>query len=112
MGWSYSFLLPDRGTTEDTTTIVTVTAKIWYVSDFTGGNNFPQSVIDTFDGEDTAQKRAEAIVKSNLDYMNFALANSEIPMRYIAWGSIQNINKTEAEMIPESCQTENYCFNE
>ena len=106
----YSFSLDDRDATDDTTTIVTVTAKVWYVSDFTGGS-FPQSVIDSFGEDDTPQKRAEAVVKNNLDYMNFALANSEIPMRYIVWGDVQDIGKTEAEMIPESCQ-DSYCFSQ
>ena len=87
---------------------MTVTAKVWFVSDFTGGS-FPDSVLATLD-EDTPQNRATAVAQNNLDYMNFALANSEIPMRYLVWGDVQDIGKTEAEMIPESCQ-DSYCFD-
>ena len=80
--------------------IVTITAKIWYVSDFTGDQGrwkIPQSVIDSLD-EDTPLKRLEVIVKANLDYMNVALANSEIPIRYTTWGSFQDIGKNDAEI--------------
>ena len=108
--------------------IVTVTAKIWYVSDFHGKytdptyekvenscvdnppeycdryiasveqyETIPEDIRNTWD-EDTPHNRAQAVVNSNLDYMNYALANSEIPIRYVQWGSVQDIGKTEAEI--------------
>ena len=81
---------------------MTITAKIWYVSDFTGDEDhdqfkIPQSLIATWE-EDTPLKRLEATVNANLDYLNVALANSEIPIRYIPWGSFQDIGKTDAEI--------------
>ena len=57
----------------------------------------PQEIIDSWD-EDTPHNRAQAVVNSNLDYMNYALANSEIPIRYVQWGSVQDIGKTEKEI--------------
>ena len=30
--------------------------------------------------------------------MNEALANSEIPIRYVQWGSVQDIGQTEAQI--------------
>ena len=108
--------------------IATVTAKIWYVSDFHGKytdktyakvdencedtrskpcdriitkiNQFEtidQDIINSW-SEDTPHNRAQAVVNANLDYMNWALANSEIPIRYVQWGSVQDIGKTEAEI--------------
>lgn len=47
---------------------------------------------------DTPQNRAQTVVTKNLDYMNSALANSEIPIRYVQWGSVQDIGKTEAQI--------------
>ena len=80
---------------------MTVTAKIWYVSDFAGSDSdtfkIPQSVIDTWE-EDTPLKRLEVTVQANLDYMNTALANSEIPIKYVTWGSFQDIGSTDAEI--------------
>ena len=43
-------------------------------------------------------EKAEYALKKNLDYLNVALGNSEIPIRFMAWGSLQNIGKTDAEM--------------
>ena len=80
---------------EDDDTIATITAKIWFVSDFDG--QVPQSVIDTWD-ENTALNRATATVYSDLDYLNFALANSDLPIRYVVWGDIQDIGQTDAEI--------------
>ena len=108
--------------------IVTVAAKIWYVSDFHGKytqikkeqvdpdcvdnppdycawnitgyelyETIPEEVINSWD-DDTPHNRAQAIVNANLDFMNFALANSDIPIRYIQWGSIQDIGQTEAQI--------------
>ena len=76
-------------------TIVTVTAKLWYVSDFNG--SVPKHIRNTWT-EDTPLKRVQAVVKANLDYLNAALANSKIPIRYVAWGSFQDIGKTDAEI--------------
>ena len=110
--------------------IVTVTAKIWYVSDFHGKytrttyqkvdencqdnpnadewcdriitsheqiEQIPAEIRNSWDA-DTPQNRAQAVVTRNLDYMNEALANSEIPMRYVQWGSVQDIGQTEAQI--------------
>ena len=108
--------------------IATVTAKIWYVSDFHGKytqptyakvdescvdnpptycdrvisevqyfETIPEDVRNTWD-EDTPHNRAQAVVNANLDYMNYALANSDIPIRYVQWGSVQDIGKTEQEI--------------
>ena len=89
---------------DDTSTIVTVTAKIWYVSSFTGGKwGVPQKVLDSYEGGDTTQNRAQAIAKDNIKYMNFALANSNVPMRYVQWGSVQDLGKTESDLIKPSC---------
>ena len=30
--------------------------------------------------------------------MNWALANSEIPMRFLQWGSVQDIGQTDAQI--------------
>ena len=110
--------------------IVTVTAKIWYVSDFHGKytsatyekvdencvdnpttsewcdrvitshvqtETIPDDIRNSWD-EDTPHNRAQAVVSANLDYMNEALANSEIPIRYVQWGSVQDIGQTEAQI--------------
>ena len=108
--------------------IVTVTAKIWHVSDFHGKytqstyakvdescvDNPPEYCERTISGvelfetipedvrnswsADTPHNRAQAVVDANLDYMNWALANSDIPIRYVQWGSVQDIGKTEGEI--------------
>ena len=57
----------------------------------------PQNVIDTWD-EDNALNRATATVTANLDYLNFALANSDLPIRYVVWGDIQDIGATDEEI--------------
>ena len=57
----------------------------------------PEDVRKTWD-EDTPHNRAQAVVNANLDYMNEALANSAIPIRYVQWGSVQDIGKTEKEI--------------
>ena len=72
-----------------------MTAKIWYVSDFDG--QVPQSVIETWD-ENNVLNRVTATVNANLDYLNFALANSDIPIRYVIWGDIQDIGRTDEEI--------------
>ena len=108
--------------------IVTITAKIWYVSDFHGKNTqitsdkvdpdcvdnppdqcerkmtgyeeretIPEEVRNSWD-KDTPHNRAQAAVNANLDYMNWAYANSKIPIRYIQWGSVQDIGQTEAQL--------------
>ena len=65
------------------------------MSDFNG--QIPQNVIDKWD-EDSALNRANATVNANLDYLNFALANSDLPIRYVVWGEIQDIGLTDAEI--------------
>ena len=57
----------------------------------------PKVVRNTWD-EDTPHNRAQAVVNANLDYMNEALANSGIPIRYVQWGTVQDIGKTEQEI--------------
>ena len=42
--------------------------------------------------------RATATVTANLDYLNFALANSDLPIRYVVWGDIQDIGATDEEI--------------
>jgi hypothetical protein len=74
----------------------------WYVSDFDGKFTDNEDIISSW-SEDTPDNRAQAVVKANLDYMNWALANSEIPIRYVQWGSVQDIGKTDAE-IGSGCQ--------
>ena len=107
--------------------IATVTAKIWYVSDFHGKytqptyakvdescvdnpptycdrvisevqyfETIPEDVRNSWE-KDTPHNRAQAVVNANLDYMNEALANSDIPIRYVQWGTVQDIGKTEQE---------------
>jgi hypothetical protein len=53
--------------------------------------------VDTWD-EDTPSKRVEVTVKADLEYLNGALENSEIPIRYVTWGSVQDIGRTDAEI--------------
>ena len=57
----------------------------------------PEEIRNSWD-KDTPHNRAQAVVNSNLDYMNHALANSEIPIRYVQWGSVQDIGRTEAQI--------------
>ena len=60
--------------------------------------------------QDTPHNRAQAVVRKHLDYMNYALANSEIPIRYVQWGDIQDIGKTEQQIgsgCPTKCTQEN-----
>ena len=109
--------------------IVTVTAKIWHVSDFNGKytrptfkqvdencvdnppeycdriiesefslETIPDDIINSWTDGDTPHNRAQAVVNANLDYMNWALANSEIPIRYVQWGKVQDIGKTDKEI--------------
>ena len=65
------------------------------MSDFDG--QVPQNVVDTWD-EDTALNRVKATVDANLDYLNFALANSDLPIRFVVWGDIQDIGATDEEI--------------
>ena len=108
--------------------VSTITAKIWYVSDFhakltrtmseqvdpdcvdnpTGHceryktgfelqETIPEDVINSWK-EDTPHNRAQAVVNANIDYLNWAFANSDIPIRYIQWGSLQDIGHTDAQI--------------
>ena len=72
-----------------------ITAKIWYVSDFDG--HVPQHVSEGWD-ENTPAKRARETVNANMEYLNLALANSKLPIRYVVWGDIQDIGMTDAEI--------------
>ena len=112
--------------------IVTVTAKFWYVSDYSGryrekekyekvdkhcvddrkARKFCNRIVkdaveeklwwELFDEnwlkDDSIQKRAQLTVNRSINYINVALANSEVPIRYIQWGSVQDIGKTEKEI--------------
>ena len=60
---------------------VTVTAKVWYVSDFQGD---PESLADIY-AED----------------MNLALARSNIPITYIRWGSVQMLPVSHTDIETE-----------
>ena len=95
------FLIPDSEERQIFRTepeIVTVTAKVWYVSDY-AGKYIPKATIQSWGtGNDTPKHKAQAVVKENLDYFNWALANSEIPMRFVQWGSVQDIGQTEAQI--------------
>ena len=53
----------------------------------------PENIRNRWD-EDTPYNRAQTVVNDNLDYMNWALSNSEIPIRYVQWGKIQDIGET------------------
>ena len=79
-------------------TIVTITAKIWFVSDFNG--SLPKRVSNSLRA--TPSKRAKEVVKNNLHYLNVALAKSMIPIRYMVWGSIQDIGKKDADITGTS----------
>jgi len=59
--------------------VVTVTAKFWYVSDF----------------KSNATDHADSYVTA----MNNALENSQIPILYKRWGSIQKLPRSHAEML-------------
>ena len=80
---------------DDDDTVAVITAKIWYVSDFDG--KVPENVSDSWD-ENTPAKRAEATVNANLEYLNSALTNSKLPIKYVVWGEIQDIGMTDAEI--------------
>ena len=80
--------MPDEG-------IVTITAKVWFVSDFNG--SVPDNVKHSWN-KDTALKRAQAVVENNMNYLNMALGNSMIPIRFQVWGSVQDIEKTDEQI--------------
>ena len=124
--WIFSLPLVDRTDKE----IATVTAKIWYVSDFHGKYTnikkydkvdencvdsntnicerviaevehiemIPEEVRNSWHDGDTPHNRAQAVVNVNIDYMNSALQKSQIPIRFVQWGSVQDIGKTEKEI--------------
>ena len=58
----------------------------------------PADIRNSWADGDTPHNRAQAVVDANLDYMNWALARSEIPIRYVQWGKVQDIGKTDAEI--------------
>ena len=107
-----SFSGPIPTVTEE---VVFITAKFWYVSDFHGNNyiqyfsgggrwndTIPEKIKKSWK-KDTSYKRAQSIAKKYVRYMNLALKNSKIPIRYMQWGSVQDIDKTEQE-IGTGCQ--------
>lgn len=59
---------------------VTITAKFWYVSDFDGG-----------------QDNAEAVVEKFIETTNTVLSNSEIATTYQKWGSVQELPLTNED---------------
>ena len=65
------------------------------MSDFDG--QVPQNIVDTWE-EDTPLNRVKATVDANLDYVNSALANSDLPIRIAVWGDIQDIGATDEEI--------------
>ena len=65
------------------------------MSDFDG--QVPQNIVDTWE-EDTPLNRVKATVGANLDYVNSALANSDLPIRIAVWGDIQDIGATDEEI--------------
>ena len=73
--------------------IVTITAKIWFVSDFNGSHYFNRPW-----NEKTPFERAQAVVENNVNYLNVALGNSMIPIRFKVWGSVQDIKKTDEQI--------------
>ena len=95
--------------------VVFITAKFWYVSDFHGNNyiqyfsgggrwndTIPEKTKRSWK-KDTPHNRAQSIANKYVRYMNLALKNSKIPIRYMQWGSVQNIDNTEQE-IGTGCQ--------
>ena len=102
-----SFSGPILTVTEE---VVFITAKFWYVSDFHGNNyiqyfsgggrwndTIPEKIKKSWK-KDTSYKRAQSIAKKYVRYMNLALKNSKIPIRYMQWGSVQDIGNTEQEI--------------
>ena len=76
-------------------TIAVITAKVWYVSDFNA--SLPSSV--TKHGHlINPQKRTETVLEENINYLNVALGNSRIPIRFRAWGSVQDIGLKDAQI--------------
>ena len=73
--------------------IVTITAKVWFVSDFNGSNYFTPSWNNK-----TPFQRAQAVIKNNMNYLNVALGNSMIPIRFQVWGFVQDIGQTDEQI--------------
>ena len=81
--------------------ITLITAKVWYVSDFNASIP-PWKIINKLGKKITPQQRAEVVLENNIDYLNVALGNSEIPIRVRAWGSVQDIGLKNSEIIGTS----------
>ena len=75
--------------------IIIITAKVWFVSDFNG--SVADWIIKSWD-KDTPLKRAETVIENNINYLNVALGNSMIPIRFQIWGSVQDIGKTDEQI--------------
>ena len=73
--------------------IVTITAKVWFVSDFNGTNYFSPSW-----NKKTPLQRAQAVIENNMNYLNVALGNSMIPIRFQVWGYVQDIGRTDEQI--------------
>ena len=82
-------------------TITIITAKVWYVSDF-NATIPPWKIINNLGKKVTPQQRAEVVLENNIDYLNVALGNSQIPIRVRAWGSVQDIGLKNSEIIDTS----------
>ena len=76
-------------------TIAVITAKVWYVSDFNA--SIPR-LANQVGKQISPQKRAETVLENNIDYLNVALGNSLIPIRFISWGSVQDIGLTDSQI--------------
>jgi len=80
-------------------TIVVITAKVWYVSDFNA--SIPRHA-NQLGKPISPQKRAETVLKNHIDYLNIALGNSRIPFRFISWGSVQDIGLKDSQITGTS----------
>ena len=65
------------------------------MSDFNG--SVADWIIKSWD-KDTPLKRAETVIENNINYLNVALGNSMIPIRFQIWGSVQDIGKTDEQI--------------
>ena len=81
--------------------IAIITAKVWYVSDFNASIP-PWKIINNHGKKINPQQRAEVVLENNIDYLNVALANSQIPIRVRAWGSVQDIGLKNSDIIDTS----------
>ena len=76
-------------------TIAVITAKVWYVSDFNA--SIPRHA-NQVGKQISPQIRAETVLENHIDYLNIALGNSRIPIRFISWGSVQDIGLKDSQI--------------